>query len=617
MAQKISAKQARKQTAVRVQPATSNPVSPLWAALVPTTLLACFCLLDRINSSPHLLEAFGGAAGALIVFFLLLYRQVVRTGRTLTFEFVPRPVHYVQFAMHSAVYLYWGWYWREVYHDVSLIAAQIVFAYALDMLVCWSRRDEWVFGFGPVPIVMSTNLFLWFKDDWFFLQFLLIATGVLGKEFIKWKREGRLTHIFNPSAFSLCVFSVALIATGSTGITWGREIATTFERPPHIYLEIFLLGLVVQALFRVTLVTLSAAAALYVLNLWYTGMTGDYQFIANNIPVAVFLGLHLLTTDPATSPRRDLGKIIFGALYGAGVFGLYGILKLFGVPEFYDKLLIVPPLNLSVRLLDRLSEAFAARFSSLAASLRSRPRQVNFAWMGVWACLFVTMTASGFLVKGVDHPGWNPAFWANRCQQGITSSCATWANMLKLRCDEDKSAVSCLALARALDEGRYIPRDESRSAAMFGRACDDGLQEGCLDLITFVKKGGDKEFAKACSSGDGASCFVLGSLFSSGSGLNKDPAMAFEMFKKSCDTGWLRACGRLGISYLSGEGTPVNPDFGIASLEKACKGGHAASCVEAGRFYGSRKFGYYQEALARVRFQQACDLGLQAACRQQ
>src|ERR1700690_3114658 len=118
----------------------------------------------------------------------------------------------------------WGWYWREVYHDVSLIAAQIVFAYALDMLVCWSRRDKWVFGFGPVPIVMSTNLFLWFKDDWFYLQFLLIATGILGKEFIKWKREGRLTHIFNPSAFSLCVFSIVLIATHSTGISWGQEI---------------------------------------------------------------------------------------------------------------------------------------------------------------------------------------------------------------------------------------------------------------------------------------------------------------------------------------------------------------------------------------------------------
>jgi hypothetical protein len=582
--------------------------------LVPTFLLAGFCFLDRIDSSPHLLQAFTAAVGVLLVFALFLYRQVVRAGRTLTWEFAPRQAHYVQFMMHSAVYLYWGWYWREVYHDVSLIAAQIVFAYALDMLVCWSRRDKWIFGFGPVPIVMSTNLFLWFKDDWFLLQFLLIATGVLGKEFIKWKREGRLAHIFNPSAFSLFVFSVALIATRNTGITWGQEIATTFQRPPHIYLEIFLLGLVVQGLFRVTLVTLSAAASLYLLNLWYTGMTGDYQFIDTNIPVAVFLGVHLLITDPATSPRRDLGKIIFGALYGAGVFVAYSILKLIGVAEFYDKLLVVPFLNLSVRMLDRLSEAAAVRFRSLASSLSRRPLQVNYAWMGVWACLFVTMTASGFLVKGKDHPGSYPAFWANRCRQGRFGACKTWTNLLKLQCQEDNSAGSCLALAKVLDEGRFVPRDEAESGAMYGHACDDGLQEACLDLVAFVKKGGSTVFANACDHGDGASCFLLGSLYSSGSGVPSNPEMSFALFKKSCDVGWMRACGRLGVSYLTGQGTPVNPDLAIANFEKACQGQHAASCAEAAQFYRSGKFGYHLEALAPVRLQQACDLGLQTAC---
>jgi hypothetical protein len=613
VAQRISARQSRKQSTGRVAVDTSNRVGPLWMVLVPIFLLACFCLVDRINSSAHLLEAFGGAVGVLLVFWLLLYRQVVRTGRTLTFEFVPRPVHYVQFVMHTSVYLYWGWYWREVYHDVSLIAAQIVFAYALDMLVCWSRRDKWVLGFGPIPIVMSTNLFLWFKDDWFFLQFALIATGILGKEFVKWKREGRLTHIFNPSAFSLCLFSVALIATRSTDITWGVNIATTFHKPPHIYLEIFLLGLVVQALFRVTLVTLSAAAALYALNLWYTGMTGDYQFIDSNIPVAVFLGLHLLTTDPATSPRRDLGKIIFGALYGAAVFGAYSILKLIGAPEFYDKLLVVPPLNLSVQVLDRFSEAVARKFESLTSLLALRPRLVNYAWMGVWVGLFVTMTASGFLVKGKDHPGSNPEFWAKRCQQGHSNSCATWINMLKGRC-EDNSAADCLALAKVLDEGRYAAQDEAQAGVTFGRACDSGLQEACFSLITFMKKGGNNALATACDRGDGASCFILGSLFSGGAGVPKDPSLAFELFQKSCDSGWWRACGRLGVSYLNGQGTAVNPGLAIANFEKGCQGQSAASCLEAAQFYRSGKSGYKIDALARRRFQQACDLGLQTAC---
>ena len=613
MAQRTAVQQSGKQSRVRPATPVSKGIGPLWAVLAPIALLACFCLLDRVNSSPHLLEAFGAAVGALLIFFLVLYRRVIRTGRTLTYEFVPRPVHYVQFMMHTSVYLYWGWYWREVYHDVSLIAAQIVFAYALDMLVCWSRRDKWVFGFGPVPIVMSTNLFLWFKDDWFYLQFLLIATGILGKEFIKWKREGRLTHIFNPSAFSLCLFSIALIATHSTDISWGVNIATTFDKPPHIYLEIFLLGLVVQALFRVTLVTLSAAAALYGLGLWYTGMTGDYQFIDSNIPVAVFLGLHLLTTDPATSPRRDLGKIIFGGMYGAAVFGAYSLLKMIGAPEFYDKLLVVPLLNLSVKVLDRFSEVVAEKFASLTELLRKRPRLVNYAWMGVWAGLFVTMSASGFLVKGKDHPGSNPEFWAHACQQGRSNACATWVNMLKGRC-LDNSATDCLALGKVLDEGRLAKQDEAQAGVMFGRACDSGLQQACFSLITFMKKGGNNALAKACDGGDGASCFILGSLFSGGAGVPQDPSFAFELFQKSCDSGWWRGCGRLGVSYLNGQGTAVNPRLAIANFEKGCQGQNAASCLEAGQFYQTGKMGLKVEALARQRFQQACDLGLQTAC---
>ncbi len=85
-----------------------------------------------------------------------------------------------------------------------------------------------------------------------------------------------------------------------------------------------------------------------------------YHFIDFNIHPAVFLGLHLLVTDPATSPRKNFGKAIFGAAYGAGVFVLYGLLDSLGAPTFYDKLLCVPVLNLTVRALDRASIALSA-----------------------------------------------------------------------------------------------------------------------------------------------------------------------------------------------------------------------------------------------------------------
>ena len=76
----------------------------------------------------------------------------------------------MQACAHTAILAYWGWYWRGVSDWAPLIVAQLVFAYAFDMLLAWSRRDTYTIGFGPVPVIFSTNLFLWFRPDWFYLQ---------------------------------------------------------------------------------------------------------------------------------------------------------------------------------------------------------------------------------------------------------------------------------------------------------------------------------------------------------------------------------------------------------------------------------------------------------------
>ncbi len=56
---------------------------------------------------------------------------------------------------------------------------------------------------GPFPVIFSINLFLWFKPDWFYFQFLMVALGFAAKELIRWDKDGRRAHIFNPSSFPL------------------------------------------------------------------------------------------------------------------------------------------------------------------------------------------------------------------------------------------------------------------------------------------------------------------------------------------------------------------------------------------------------------------------------
>jgi tetratricopeptide (TPR) repeat protein len=357
-----------------------------------TLFLIVLGFLPSVRQQPVLRWSFWGASAALLVWNALLLALVRRRGRTLTVEVVLRKQHYVQACAHLSILTYWGWYWHQVYDAVPLIAAQLVFAYAFDALLAWSRRDTYTLGFGPFPIIFSTNLFLWFKADWFYFQFLLVAVGFAAKELIRWNKDGRRVHVFNPSSFPLALASLALLVTGATGITWGPEIATTQFNPPHIYLLIFLVALPGQFLFGVASMTLAAVATMYAFCLAYFLASGHHFFLELPFPIAIFLASHLLFTDPSTSPRSELGRLMFGVLYASGVIALYVLLDRLGQPTFYDKLLPVPLLNLAILGIDKAARSsLLKRFDPSALGHALSAWRRNLAYMVIWIALFVTM----------------------------------------------------------------------------------------------------------------------------------------------------------------------------------------------------------------------------------
>ena len=339
-----------------------------------TVSLAAFILLEPVRENRRLWWSFIGAAAALLVWNAVLFASARRVHRSFTLEVSLRAQHYLQACVHTSIFLYWGWYWRQVYHSYYLIVAQLLFAYAFDILLSWSRRETYTLGFGPLPVIFSINLFLWFRPDSFYLQFLMVAIGFAAKELIRWNKDGRRVHIFNPSSFALMVFSLGLILANATDVTWGKDIAVTQFYPPHMYLFLFLVGLPGQYLFGVTTMTMSAVITTYLFSLSYFAATGVYFFGDSYIPIAVFLGMHLLFTDPSTSPRTDLGRIVFGMLYGLGVVGLYEALGRSGLPPFYDKLLPVPLLNVSIQLIDRLARIEAVSAGSIRRTSSARSR---------------------------------------------------------------------------------------------------------------------------------------------------------------------------------------------------------------------------------------------------
>ena len=462
--------------------ATPTPTSRrvLYLPLALTLGLLGLSLLPRVQGNLRLAWSFWGTAGALLVWQTALFLRLRSASAGRSLRNVLRPQHYVQAMVQVAVFAYWGWYWRPVYDFAVLLAAQLVFAYAFDMLLAWSRRETYVLGFGPFPIIFSINLFLWFRDDWFYLQFLMIGVGFLGKELVRWHRAGRKVHIFNPSAFALGLFSLVLITTGTTDLTWGQEIASTLTLAPLIYLYLFLLGLIVMYFFSITLVAGSAAVVLFGLSALYASLTGVPYFLDSDIPAAVFLGLHLLITDPSTSPRTSPGKLLFGSLYGAGVFGLYMVLGAAGAPTFYDKLLAVPLLNLSIRGIDSFVDL--ARESAALARWRLEwaPLRANLAHMAAWIVFFGAMTAMG--KTDGKHTGDSLPFWEQACVEGRSNACTRLIQLQTTYCG-DNSAWACNELGIHFTQGEIVASDSELARGYLARACELRFQAACVNLL--------------------------------------------------------------------------------------------------------------------------------------
>ncbi|HSG08596.1 MAG TPA: hypothetical protein VLA36_09565 [Longimicrobiales bacterium] len=467
--------------------ATTTPrtwtLSPGGALALPGAFILALTLagLGMARPQPVMFASFLGAAAVAAAWLLVLFAKAQSARRTLTLSWTPKPQHWVQAIAQAMVYYWWGRYVPIVGAFVPFIVAQLVFAYAIDALLNWSRRDHYNLGFGPFPIILSINLFLWFRPDWFYWQFVMIAVGFLAKELIRWQRDGRSAHIFNPSSFPLAMVSIYLIATQGSDTTFGNLIANTQFDPPHMYLLLFLAAVPGQFLFGVARMTLSAVLTMMVISLVYFQATGTYLFLDAHIPVPVFLGMLLLVTDPSTSPRTELGRIMFGMLYAVLTTVLFLVLPLVGAPTFYDKLLPVPFMNLMVRGIDRLavSQALAALDPArLMGSLAPMGR--NLAFGTVMALVFTGLYGTGAL--GDHHPGQYLPFWKQACEVGNERACR-YESFLTLTYCNNGSGWACNEAGIQFSEARRDP------GPVFLKGCELGFSTAC----TNVARGGAGE----------------------------------------------------------------------------------------------------------------------------
>jgi len=530
-------------TTSRVEPPrfSLSGVQRAWAALPALAMVALSfvpAVAERAVAARHT-----QVVAAVLVFVVLL----AASHRTpLHIDVTLRRPHYMQAVSQLGVFVWWGAHWAPVASFAWMIAIQLLVAYQVDLLICWLQGRRWQLGLGQLPIVGSINLFLWFRDEQFIWQLGVVALCYLGKTWLRWQRDGRSRHIFNPSSFGLGVASALLLLTGSSGLTFAREIATTQEATPHIWQALFALGLIVQLQFPVVLVTMAAAVTTWLLSVGYTAATGVYMFATTDLPAAVLLGMLLLVTDPATSPSSRSGKLLFGAGYGVLVLVLFPPLEALGSYGYFDKLLPVPLLNLGVRRIDGWCRGIDER---VARWWRRRPGfelgARNVAHVGGWCLVFVGLWIGDAV--GQEHPGRDIAFWRIACADDRRGACETHLDLLTTVCLEgEPKACHNLAVELAERQRRGVALTGKKPRYWYRLACDAGLQQSCAALAP----------------------------------PKPAPAVAAQLHRRACELGEAIACARLADAYERGEGVVADATEASRLRQLACRSGHTPACAE-------------------------------------
>jgi hypothetical protein len=220
---------------------------------------------------------------------------------------------------------------------------------------------------------------------------------------------------------------------------------------------------------------------------------------------------------------------------------LYRLLGSAGMPTFYDKLLQVPLLNLSVKAIDRLARSRWLHVFDPGALARSlAPRQRNLAYMSIWAIVFMVMSATEAV--GDSHPGqWLP-FWRQACQDGRRYACPYLADVTLGFCDRgsgwacNEAGLLHIALSRSGEDLRRL--DPAGAAEPLRRGCDLGFPAACRNLKTLTSGAGT--FVSAPPALDDYPIILRGS---KGEIRQREPSALYAL---ACREGWPHTCQHVG-----------------------------------------------------------------------
>ncbi|MEZ4322754.1 MAG: hypothetical protein R3F61_35125 [Myxococcota bacterium] len=189
----------------------------------------------------------------------------------------------------------------------------------------------------------------------------------------------------------------------------------------------------------------------------------------------------------------------------------------------------------------------------------------------------------------------------------------------EVACSRGDNATACSVLGLALLEGESLKKDPARARALLKQSCVDKTSPArpCFVLGDLYETGAGGErdrtlastyYRWACAQGWGEACDRRGDLLDSGVGVREDDAEAVASYQLGCDAGFPNACYKAGVILDEGTNIPRDAKRALGLYTLGCEKGVGDACLRLGRLHVEGAAGEKDEAAARDAFEKAVAL---------
>jgi hypothetical protein len=308
-----------------------------------------------------------GLLGLLGVMALSLWRKKRRP----VVEWQMKANHFLQAGVQSTIFVYWAMYDDTVIWYAPYLLVQILGAYLVDAILALTFEGKWRIGAGPLPVVLSTNLFAWYLMPW---KAALVITVALASKYLLRYKDGSV--VFNPSGVALALMGSAYLLAPQA---WSYSgVIHQLALPPNMTEWILLIALVPQRRFPIVLVSLGSVAGLLWARQWFPQSPGVV------LPATV-LAFTLLVTEPRTMSKTGFGRVLQGFLFGALMVVSAELFHRLHLADDFAKVLPLPLVNLMVRPIDAMVRKLPPQIGLGLMPKYNKVHMVAFLAVMVWA----------------------------------------------------------------------------------------------------------------------------------------------------------------------------------------------------------------------------------------